>query len=66
MLNVILTIFETGGPLWQIALEGGGVAEMLSWKKSGAVLWLFFLKSYSLIMVGLHYKLEGLKSYRHL
>lgn len=37
MLNVILTVFETGGTLGQITLLDGGVAEVLSWKKSGAV-----------------------------
>lgn len=66
MLNVILMIFETGGPLWQIALEGGGVAEMLSWKKSGAVLWLFSSRVIVWLWLALYYKLEGLKSYGHL
>lgn len=37
MLNVILMVFETGGTLGQITLLDGGVAEVLSWKKSGAV-----------------------------
>lgn len=66
MLNVILMVFETGGTLGQITLLDGGVAEVLSWKKSGAVPWLVF-KSFGLIVVALstRWGLEGLKSYGH-
>lgn len=65
MLNLILMIFVTESIVWQITLEGEGVAEVLRWKESGPVLWLSSSRSivWLLLALATRWRLEGLKSY---
>lgn len=63
MLNLILMIFVTEGTVWQITLEREGVVEVLSWKGSGAVLWLSSSRAivWLLLACATRWGLEGLK-----
>lgn len=49
-------IFVTEGTVWQITREAEGVAEVLSWKDSGAVLWLSSSRALAWLLLALAYK----------